>query len=148
MGDKKMTPQQLHILQHALGCDKYGINDHPESKPGPEHYPYYRNHFCAGGKDEELCKELVALGFMQQHATTRWLPYFNCSVTKTGIAEMKEASPKPPKITRSQQRMRDYRDFSDAFDCTFKDFLKIQTTDWYKNMKAGRPLDSILGEYL
>ena len=138
-----MTPEQLHILQHALGCDKYGLNDHPEINPGPEHYPYYRNHFCGGGKDEETCKELVALGFMKQHATTQWLPYFNCSVTKHGIKAMKEGSPKPPKITRSQQRMRDYRDFADAYDCTFRDFLKISKTDWYENMKAGKPLPSI-----
>jgi len=143
-----MTPEQLHILQHSLGCDKYGLNDHPETNPGPEHYPYYRNHFCGGGKDEETCKELVALGFMQQHATTEWLPYFNCSVTKAGIAAMKEASPKPPKVTRSQQRMRDYRDFADAFDCTFKDFLKIERTDWYKNLKAGISPSSIFEDYI
>jgi len=48
-----MTPEQLHIIQHSLGCDKYGLNDHPETNPGPEHYPYYRNHFCGGVKDEE-----------------------------------------------------------------------------------------------
>lgn len=138
-----MTPEQLHILQHSLGCDKYGMNDQPMTNPSPEHYPYYRNHFFAGSKDEETCKELVALGLMQQHETTQWLPYFNCSVTKAGIKAMKEASPKPPKVTRSQQRMMDYRDFSDAWPCTFKDFLHIQKTDWYKDMMAGKPIPSI-----
>ena len=143
-----MTPSQLHILQHSLGCNQFGLNDHPETKPGPENYPYYRNHFCAGGKDEETCKELVALGYMQQHATTQWLPYFNCSVTKAGIAAMKEASPKPPKVTRSQQRMIDYRAFADAWDCTFKEFLQVQKTEWYKRMKAGESNLRVLEDYL
>ena len=43
-----MTPEQLHILQHSLGCDKYGLNDHPETNPGPEHYPYYRREASEG----------------------------------------------------------------------------------------------------
>ena len=94
-----MTPEQLHILQHALGCNQFGLNDHPQSVPGPVHYPYYRNHYCAGGDSVKTCEELVALGFMEQHKTTEWLPYFNCSVTKVGIEAMKQASPKPPKVT-------------------------------------------------
>jgi hypothetical protein len=116
-----MTPEQLHILQHALGCDEYGQNDHPETRSGPDHLPYYRNHFCAGGKDEATCEELVRLGYMEQHATTKWLPYFNCSVTKAGIAAMKEASPRPPKLSRSQKR---YREFLRA-DCsmTFREWI-------------------------
>jgi inorganic pyrophosphatase len=70
------------------------------------------------------------------------------TVTKDGIAAMKDESPKPPKVTRSQQRMADYRDFADAYDCTFRDFLKIQSTDWYKNLKAGNTPASILEDYL
>ncbi len=101
-----MTAEQLHILQHALGCDKYGRNDHPETRiPNP---PYYRNHFCAGAKDEDVCRELVALGYMEQHPTTQWLPYFNCSVTKEGIKAMVEASPAEPKLTRSQKNYRQF----------------------------------------
>jgi hypothetical protein len=130
-----MTPRQLQILQHSLGCDQYGRNDHPEVRiPNP---PYYRNHFCAGGKDEEVCRELVALGYMAQHETTQWLPYFNCSATKAGIAAMKAESPAPPKLTRSQKRYREFLDASDAFGCTFREFLTLQTTDWYKNLKNG-----------
>jgi len=91
-----MTPDQLHILQHSLGLDKYGQGE------------MYRNHFCAGGRDEMTCRELVALGYMQQHATTDWLPYFNCSVTETGKAAVLAESPKPPKLTRSQRRYREF----------------------------------------
>lgn len=100
-----MSEEQLQILQHALGCDEYGQNAHPEV---PCRERYHRNHFCAGGNNEEACKELVALGYMQQHKTTQWLPYFNCSVTEAGIKAMIDASPKPPKLTRSQINYREF----------------------------------------
>ena len=32
-----MTPEQLHILQHALGVDKFGLGEQ------------YRNHYVGGG---------------------------------------------------------------------------------------------------
>ncbi len=100
-----MTAEQLQILQHSLGVDQYGRGE------------MYRNHFCAGGDDE-----LVALGYMQQHATTDWLPYYNVSVTDAGKQAMLNESPNRPKLTRSQQR---YRDFLDA-DCgmSFFEWLK------------------------
>ena len=83
-----MTPEQLHVLQHSLGVDQYAQGK------------MYRNHFCAGGKDEEICRELVDLGYMKQHATTNWLPYFNCSVTEAGKAAMLAESPKPRRLRR------------------------------------------------
>src|SRR5688572_4631974 len=83
-----LTEKQLHILQHALGVDEYGRGQQ------------YRNHFCADGDDEAICRELVGLGYMQQHATTEVYPYFNCSVTPDGKRAMAEHSPKPPKLTR------------------------------------------------
>jgi hypothetical protein len=94
-----MTPRQLEILQHSLGVDQYGRGQQ------------YRNHFCAGDDDEAVCRELIELGYMQQHRTTELFPYFNCSVTEAGRWAMLAASPKPPKLTRSQQR---YREFLDA----------------------------------
>ena len=127
-----MTPRQLEILQHSLGVDKYGIT--------PKGFtPFTRNHFCAGDKDEEDCRELIALGFMKQHETTEWLPYFNCSVTDAGIAAMKAESPAPPKLTRSQIR---YREFLDA-DCgmTFKEWLenekyRKQNTEYHRFLES------------
>ena len=91
-----LTTKQLQILQHALGLDQYGQGT------------MYRNHFCAGGKDEDRCRELVAMGYMQQHQTTEVLPYYNCSVTEAGKQAVREQSPKPPKLTRSQHRYRDF----------------------------------------
>jgi hypothetical protein len=107
-----MTAKQLEILQHSLGVDEYGQGT------------MYRNHFCAGEDDEAVCRELVALGYMQQHPTTKWLPYFNCSVTNEGKVAVLRESPKPPKLTRSQQK---YRAFLKAdTDMTFKEWLQSE----------------------
>ncbi len=105
-----MTAEQLGILQHSLGVDKYGRGR------------MYRNHFCAGGDDERICRELVALGYMHQDPTTEWLPYFNCHVTEEGKRAMLAESPSPPKRTRSQQRYERYL----KADCgvSFREWLK------------------------
>ena len=92
-----MTHEQLEILQHALGVDQYGRGE------------MYRNHFCAGGSDEAICRELVALGYMQNFEL-EGLPYYNCVVTEAGKAAMLAESPKPPKLTRSQIRYQRYLD--------------------------------------
>jgi hypothetical protein len=91
-----MTKEQLHVLQHSLGLDEYGQGK------------MYRNHFCAGGEDEQKCRALVEMGYMHQHATTQMLPYFNCSVTEAGKEAVKRESPKPPKLTRGQKRYREF----------------------------------------
>lgn len=125
-----MTKEQLHILQHSLGVDKYGLT--------PKGYtPYTRNHFCAGVSDESTCRELVELGYMVQHERREDLPYFNCSVTTEGMKAMHAASEKPPKMSRSAKRFEEYRTFDDAFGgCTFRQWLDICKTDWYREMKA------------
>lgn len=88
-----LNPKQLEILQHSLGVDQYGQG------------AMYRNHFCAGGADEDICRELVKTGYMETF-TRSYLPYYNCTVTEDGKAAMLAQSPKPPKLTRSQQRYR------------------------------------------
>lgn len=88
-----LTPEQLQILQHSLGVDEYGQGDQ------------YRNHFCAGGDDEDICRELVAMGYMESFIRP-YLPYYNCTVTESGKEAVKRESPHPPKLTRSQQRYR------------------------------------------
>lgn len=104
-----MTQEQLQILQHSLGVDQYGQGEQ------------YRNHFCAGGSDENICRELVALGYMQQHRTTEMLPYFNCSVTEEGKRAMAAESPTPPKLTRSQKRYR--RFINEDSGMSFREWL-------------------------
>lgn len=126
-----MTPRQLEILQHALGCDEYGQGAYPKVSPHPDYYPYHRNHFCAGGNDVETCKELVALGYMETFER-EYLPYFNCTVTEAGKTAMIKASPKPPKLTRSQLR---YRRFLEAdSDMSFRDWMRYEQNSRFKSV--------------
>lgn len=111
----EITKRQLEILQHALGADQYGRIPRES-----------RNYFCAGGVDEPDCRALVSAGLMQQHPTTKMYPYFNCSVTDAGKVAMKAASPLPPKLTRSQKRFERFRDWSDAYNGTFRQFLSYE----------------------
>ena len=106
-----MKPRLLEILQHSLGVDKYGQGE------------MYRNHFCAGGDDEPLCRELVEMGYMRVFAPNASpLPYYNCTVTEAGKEAVRRESPKPPKLTRGQQR---YREFLHADSgMSFIDWLK------------------------
>ncbi len=104
-----MSPRQLEILQHSLGVDQYGQGS------------MYRNHFCAGGDDEETCRELVELGYMETF-TRPYLPYYNCTVTAAGKSAMLEHSPKPPKLSRSQQRYRRFLDQDSGL--SFREWLK------------------------
>lgn len=109
----RLTPQQLQILQHSLGVDQYGRGAR------------YRNHFCAGDADEPICRSLIALYYMKQHHTTEVFPDFNCSVTEVGILAMLAESPKPPVLTRSQQRYRQWLRVADIFpDWGFGDWLR------------------------
>lgn len=106
----------LHILQHALGRDEYGI----QRKNGGEDY---RNHFVAGGDDVATCREAVSLGLMVEHPSSDisgGMAWFH--VTDAGMAYITEHSPKPPKLTRGQRR---YQRYLDA-DCglTFREWLK------------------------
>lgn len=87
-----MTARQLEVLQHCLGADKHG------QRTG------HRNYFCAGEDDEPTCRELVALGYMREHAKTQLYPYYNVSATQEGIKAMHEQSEPAPKLTASQQR--------------------------------------------
>ena len=109
-----MTSKQIEILQHSLGLDQYGQGQ------------MYRNHFCAGPVDEPTCRELIALGYMQQHPTTEIFQDFNCSVTEDGKQAVRRESPKPPKLTRSQKR---YRAFLNAdSDMTFGEWIKAKVS--------------------
>lgn len=107
---RTLTPEQLQILQHSLGLDQYGQG------------AITRNHFCAGLDDETACRALVKQGYMREHATTDVFPYYNCSVTEAGIEAVRRESPNPSKLTRSQQR---YRDFLNADSgMTFIEWVK------------------------
>lgn len=122
MSASLLTPELLHILQHSLGVDEHGFGDQ------------YRNYFCAGGGDVDKCRELVAMGYMQQFGSSNVFPDSNFAVTTAGKLAMAEQSPKPPKLTRSQQRWQEYAKVADCFD----DFAH-----WLKYTKARKALDTI-----
>lgn len=85
---------------------------------------------CGGFPCQDLSVAgLVALGYMQQHARTVWLPYFNCSVTEAGKAAMRAASPTPPTLTRGQRRYRQYLHADTGY--SFGEWLRLQTRRGY-----------------
>lgn len=108
---------KLHILQHSLGLDQYG--------EGRQH----RNHFVTGpGSDDfDNCRALVAEGLMTERPGNELSggnPVF--FVTRKGVDFVAQHSPKrppEPKLTRSQQRYRDW--LRSDCDCTFAEWLGI-----------------------
>lgn len=112
-----MMNSKLHILQHSLGLDEYG-----EGRQ-------YRNHFVTseGSGDYPHCKELVAEGLMTERpgsVISGGSPIF--LVTRAGIDFVALNSPKrppEPKLTRSQQRYRDWRHSESGL--TFAEWLGI-----------------------
>lgn len=116
-----MKPEQLHILQHSLGCDKYGNGTR------------YRNRYVTDATSTEgmECQELCRLGFMRDLGRQEIAGGMNCySVTALGEKAMIENSPKPPKLSRSAAR---YRKWLQA-DCGMKfgEWLK-QNMENYEN---------------
>lgn len=114
-----MNSELLHILQHSLGLDKYGQGTQ------------YRNHFCAGGKDVEKCRELVTFGYMQEFRPsliTGNMPGFR--VTPKGIDAVALESPSPPKPTKSKKRYQLY--LRSESEQSFGDWLKNEYWDDYR----------------
>jgi hypothetical protein len=86
-----MTDKQLRILQHTLGLDEYGRGS------------MYRNYYATGPESDPDCEALAEMGFMKQHPAQLFDGlYF--SVTDKGKEAVRELSPTPPKLTRSQKR--------------------------------------------
>jgi hypothetical protein len=109
-----MEGRDLEILQHSLGLDEYG------------HGRPYRNHFVTGpgSKDFEACCSLTGRGLMEDHGMSPLYGGDHCfTVTDAGRGYVREHSPKPPKLTRSQRR---YLAFLDADSgLTFAEWLGI-----------------------
>lgn len=100
-----LTPDQLHILQHALGLPQ---NDKP---------PAYRNRYVVGPECDSFgdCRALVEAGLMIDHGSRRIFDGMHCfAVTDAGERIAREAwEAAKPKLTRAQRR---YRAWLDA-DC-------------------------------
>lgn len=108
-----MTPQQLHILQHSLGLDRYGRGT------------MYRDHFVTGtgSVDHPVCLQLTKLGFMNRRECVKIYGGSDLfRVTEAGKQAAVANSPAPPKLTRSQQRYQDWVDADNGM--TFKEYLR------------------------
>lgn len=89
-------------MQHALGLDQYGKG------------AAYRSHYVAGpGSGEwQLLTEMTTEGLLINFGSGEMYGGDYCfAVTDRGREYVHANSPKPPKLTRSQRR---YRDFLDA----------------------------------
>ena len=110
-----MNSNQLHILQHSLGCDKYGQSKHRGADESDGCFGYYRNRYVSD-PDADL-NELVTFGLMKDHGAQELAGGMHCyTVTQHGISHMLTDSPKPPKLTRSQRRWQEFRRVSEVFD--------------------------------
>lgn len=110
-----MTPEHLHILQHALGLDQYGRGS------------MYRDRFVTGqgSKDHPACVELTALGFMTRRPAVQLFGGDDIfHVTAAGKVAAVENSPAPPKVSRSKQRYADYLNADTSQ--TFGDWLAMK----------------------
>lgn len=108
-----MDKELLHILQHSLGLDGYGRGAR------------YRNHFCTGpgSKDFDNCQTLVEQGMMVDHGSRKMFGGDHLfEVTPAGDDAVRDHSPRPPKLTRSQKHYQQYLDVADCFD-DFRHFL-------------------------
>lgn len=104
---------ELHILRHALGVGDDGLEGS------------YRNHFVTGkgGADHQHCMALVARGYMVQragNAITGGDDLF--TVNEAGRAALKEHTPPPPKLTRSQRRYQQFLSYDGGV--TFGEYLR------------------------
>lgn len=111
------TARDLEILQHSLGLDQYGR--------GRE----YRNHFVTGpGCDNfATCRSLTERELMHDHGASAMLVGgSHCfTVTDAGRRFVREHSPSPPKLTRSQRRYQDYLDADSGMD--FGEWLRARS---------------------
>lgn len=106
----KLTPEQLHIIQHSLGCDQYGQTKHRGRDEHDGCLGFYRNRYVCGPKPEIAA--LVEAGLMVDHGPQSIAGGMHCfSVTRAGVLAMDEQSPAPPKLTRGQERYRAWRRF-------------------------------------
>ena len=128
-----LTPEQLHILQHALGCDKHGRST-SRYPSGDE--PYFRNRYVCD--PSPLMEGLVAAGLLKDHGSQGDLSGdMHCyTVTPAGIHAMRHQSPPPPRLTRSQQRYQDWQN-EDGGE-RFTEWLVRVERDRKVNRGAGR----------
>lgn len=119
-----MTPEQLHILQHSLGCNAFGISEHRGPDEGDGCFGYHRNRYVS--EPTPNLRALCNVGYMRDHG-----PQVICggnhlySVTAEGVAAMLAGSPRPPRVSRGRRRYLKWLKVADAFgDMKFGEWLR------------------------
>ncbi len=113
----KLTAQQLHILQHSLGCDEYG-----RRRKGSDRNRYV---IGPGGDSFDACRLLTDNGLMTDTG-----PRVGCGgmhlfyVTDKGRKEMFAQSQVPPRLKRSAKRYLEYLDADSGL--SFGEWLKTK----------------------
>lgn len=108
-----MPPNQLHILQHALGLDEYGRGT------------CHRNRFVTGegSSDHSDCLALVEAGLMTRRAAVALFSGDDIfTVTDAGKKAAVEMSPAAPKVPKEKQRYLDWLAYDGAM--SFIDWLR------------------------
>ncbi|UXF74611.1 hypothetical protein K7574_21190 (plasmid) [Stenotrophomonas maltophilia] len=114
MSSDTLTPEQLHVLRHALGVGTAGTDR------------AYRNHFVtgSGGTDHVLCTGLVEAGMMIRHSGTALSGGDDVfTVTELGRTAAVTVAVVPP-LSRSKRRYQAYLQ-SDS-NVTFIDWLRTR----------------------
>lgn len=112
----KLTPEQIDIIRHTLGCDQFGNGE-------------YRNYFAAGqtGKDHQTFEEFVGLGIAVKN------PRFPSEIsggsdvyhiTGWGKDLFLSQCPKPLRKTRAQLKYEKW--IEEDSGRTFAEFLGIK----------------------
>lgn len=120
-----MSPEHLHILQHALGVNQYGQSTHRPNSD--DWHGCYRNRYVAGPGHHswENLKQLTRQGFMHDHGFQELASGDHCfSVTEAGYRAMRCFSPQPPKVTRARRRWQAFLIIKEVWGFTFPQYLR------------------------
>lgn len=112
------SPDQLHVIFHALGRDDYG--NLPKGA-----LEEYRNHYDAGKEPTDEVAErmnmLVDAGLMERYVCIGgWQMY---RVTDEGRRQAIRQAPAAPTYTLGQRRYRKWLDTKDAHGLSFREWL-------------------------
>lgn len=117
-GEQRLSPEELHILQHSLGVDQFGQGEQ------------YRNRFVTGegSDDHPSCNALVERGLMTVRRNIEAFGGMDIFyVSDAGKAAVAEQSPVPPKLSRSKQRYRRYLNSDSSL--SFREWLGTPWAD-------------------
>lgn len=110
-----LTPEELHILCHALGRDDY-------ARLPSGRVDEYRNHYDPSEEVQPSIDVLVRLTLMEPYECLGgWTMY---RVTDEGRRQAIKQAPPAPRMTRAARRYRKWQNTRDAHGLTFGQWLR------------------------